>query len=57
MSLPNHPPHPAQLLLHVVGGRLLELEIVDYSGENPQATFPALTTWANPTYGEPRDVV
>ncbi|HYI66565.1 MAG TPA: hypothetical protein VEW95_06570 [Candidatus Limnocylindrales bacterium] len=53
-SRPGSPQHPAELLLHVVDGVLAEVEIVDDSGQNPQATFPAIETWeaAREGFGE-----
>ena len=50
-SRPGSPQHPAELLLHVVDGILAEVEIVDDSGQNRQATFPPIETWETPRAG------
>jgi hypothetical protein len=45
----------AQLLLHVLDGRLTELEIVDVDGSGPQPVFPAVSTWEPPIVGRGPD--
>jgi hypothetical protein len=42
---------PAELLLHALDGRLIELEYVDMAGNQPQASFPPLSTWQEPLVG------
>jgi len=53
VSRPDAPQHPGELLLHVIDGRLAELEIADWRGDNELAEFPPVRTWEPPRAGGP----
>jgi len=46
------PPHHGELLLHVLDGRLAELEIVDTDASGPLPQFPPVDSWQQPYAGE-----
>jgi hypothetical protein len=45
------PQHHGSVLLHVVGGRIVELEIVDEDGSGPLPQFPPTSSWQPPYAG------